>query len=498
MFCPRCAAQNKDGAVFCAGCGAKLPILTEPVPSANMMGQQFQAPATPPKKHRRRLWIILAAAAVCVMLMAGVVYVVVGHHGSDQTTKQNDKPVSQAVKYPLNSQTTEYLKGLKQKISIDVLATREDYMSAANEASVIIKILEQYPQYNHNILINYIDLTKNPGYSANFPNITDTLNQGDLMVKCGNRDKYISVNDLVETQTDSTTGGQTITGYDVEQELDTALFYVTVTQLPIITLTTGHGEVDSTALQTSLKKNNYQFETKTLSSDGIDQDASVLMIVDPQTDFTSDDINKVDTFLNNGGKAGKSLVVFFDLQQSPLPNLENYVKEWGISVDKGAVYDTTNSININQFEVLNGSTDTNTLSNLPINENAVIAVTRPLTLLFSTSSTYATSAIVSTMNTSNLWNPPVVNSDAANSFQPSSSDKKGPFVVLAKSSNTVTYNNKSVSSNVLVSGSTATFNSDLLTESSLTNADILLDSVNNMVGVKMPFNIPPMTVTSSK
>jgi hypothetical protein len=387
-------------------------------------------------------------------------------------------------------QSKTFVKGINQNVSIDILATKEEYLSSS-ETGIIIKILEQYPQYNHNISINYIDLTKNPGYSANFPDITDTLSQGDLIVKCGDRDKYISMNDLVETTTDSTTGSQTVTGYDVEQQIDTALDYVTTGDLHMITLTTGHGEVDSTALQTALTKNNYKFETKTLSTDGIDQDASVLMIVDPKDDFTSDDISKVDTFLNNGGKAGKSLVVFFDPTQADLPNLENYVKEWGIGVGTGAVYDTTNSINSNQFEALNGDTDSTILGNLPINENAVIYASRPLTLLFGTSSTYATTAIVSTMDTSSLWNPAVLNSDTT--FQASSSDKKGPFVVLAKSTNTVTYNNKSVSSNVLVSGSTDTFNSDLLTESSLTNADILLDSVNNMVGGKS--SIPTLSGT---
>jgi ABC-2 type transport system permease protein len=397
--------------------------------------------------------------------------------------------------YKIDAQSIKFAKGLDKNISIYILATKEEFLSQS-ATGIIIKILEQYPQYNHNISISYVDLTKNPGYSANFPDILDTLSQGDLIVKCGDSDRYISMNDLIETQTDSTTGAQSITGYDVEQQIDTALLYVTTSNRSMITLTTGHGEVDSTALQTSLKKNNYQFESKTLSTDGIDQNANVLMIVDPKDDFTSDDINKVDTFLNNGGALGKSLVVFFDPQQSTLPNLENYVKEWGISVGKGVVYDTTNSINGNQFGALSGTTDSTILGNLPINVNAVIYASRPLTLLFGTSSTYATSAIVSSMDTSNLWNPAVLNSDTT--FQASSSDKKGPFVVLAKSSNTGTYKNESVSSNVLVSGSTTTFNeSDLLT-ATYTNADILVGSINNMVGFKSPINVVAKATDSTK
>jgi ABC-type uncharacterized transport system involved in gliding motility auxiliary subunit len=106
---------------------------------------------------------------------------------------------------------------------------------------------------------------------------------------------------------------------------------------------------------------------------------------------------------------------------------------------------------------------------------------------------------MSTMDTSSLWNPPVLNSETASTFQPSSSDKKGPFVVLAKSSNAVIYNNGFVASNVLVSGSTDAFNvSDLLSSTTFTNSDVMLDSVNSLVGFTSPINVEAKTTDSTQ
>lgn len=381
----------------------------------------------------------------------------------DMTTKQT---------YKLDTKSVVFLKKLTPQITINVLDTKDEFLSYS-DVGPVVKILEQYPQYNHNITINYIDLAKSPNFQNSYPN--ETLSKADVIVSCGTRYKHLTLNDLVSTETDSTTYKQTVTGYTAEQAIDTALLYVTTSDLPVIDMTTGHSETDSTTLQSVLKKSNYQIETKNLASESINKNAKALAIVDPNADFTSAEIKKIDDFLTNGGAYGKNLIVFLDPQHSNHPNLENYLQEWGIGVQSGAIYDTSNSINSNPYEVLNGTTDSDTLGTLKSNAFIDLAICRPLNLLFSTKGEYTTTSVIQTQNTAKLT--------TSTNFQAQSSDKSGPFTVMAKSVKATAYNNASVSSTVLVSGSTSSFNeSSLVSTSSLLNSDVLTNAMNKVVG----------------
>ena len=90
----------------------------------------------------------------------------------------------------------------------------------------------------------------------------ESIAQGDVVVSTTGQNgkevyKYISGQDLLVITTDQTTGNQTVAGNQAEQQIDTALDYVTSTNHPTILFTTGHGEQDSTAFQSLLKTGNY-------------------------------------------------------------------------------------------------------------------------------------------------------------------------------------------------------------------------------------------------
>lgn len=394
--------------------------------------------------------------------------------------------------YKLSAKSVKYVKSIKQKVNITVLADESSYLSSSTYAPCV-KIMEQYPKYNSNISISFVNTTKNPSYASNYPK--ETLETADLIVSSGSKYKHISYNDLLQTSTDETTGESSVTGDQTEQQLDSALQYLTTTDLPTIMVTSGHSEVDSTGLQDLLKKNNYTVETKNIATDGVDKNATALVIVNPKTDFTTAEIKAIDDYLNNDGKMGKNLYVFYDPQQGSLPNLEAYTKEWGLQVEKGVIYDQTNAISI--FQPIEGDVDSDTFSSLPSNMHADLAISRPLTVLFSSKSTRTTTTLVSTGSTSRLGLEGSVTNETAQNFQPSSSDKKGPFVVMAKSVMSGVSNNTSVKSTVVVSGSTSIVDSSLLSETNLTNADLILDLFNNVSGFKSSINITAKSRTST-
>ena len=232
-------------------------------------------------------------------------------------------------RYKLSAKSIQYVKTIKDKVSITVLADESAYLSSS-EYAPCAKIMEQYPKYNSNISISFVNLTKNPTFQSNYAK--ETLETGDIIVASGSKYKHIAINDLLQSSTDQSTGQNQVTGDQTEQQLDSALQYLTTTNLPTVMFTTGHSEPSSTdssnteaaGLQALLTKNNYKIETKDIATDGIDKDASAVVIVDPKADFSAAEIKALDEYLNNGGKMGKNLYVFYDPQQGSLPNLEAY------------------------------------------------------------------------------------------------------------------------------------------------------------------------------
>jgi ABC-type uncharacterized transport system involved in gliding motility auxiliary subunit len=389
--------------------------------------------------------------------------------------------------YKLSSQTINYLrKNLKQKIVIDVIGTKDSFTNAYPPDE---KLLEQYPQYNSNITVNYIDTTKNPLFQSKYPK--ETFADSDIVVNCGSRYKHISGASLVNTVTDPSTYQTTITGYTAEQQLDTAILSVTTNNRSLVTFVTGHGEADSSALQTLLQNNAYTVKTTNLSTQAIDPSTQVIAIVAPKTDFSSQEIKKIDDFITSNAQKGvsKNLFVFVDPTEASMPNLQAYISSWGIGVGDGVVYDQTNSVNSNSLYILNGSVDSSTVGKLPSGEFGVMIESRPLNLLFSTRGNFTTSAVVSSINTSKLANPTGGAVDYS-TLAASSSDKSGPFTLMAKSVESQLYNNNVVTSTLMVSGSTQAFTqSDVFSSPQITNGDMIINTFNTITNFKSPLNV---------
>ena len=86
-------------------------------------------------------------------------------------------------------------------------------------------VLKQYAKTSNKIKLSYIDVVSNPTYiQANFPN--EELNTNSIIVRCNNKYKIITVNDIFDISY-GYYGNQSITASKAEQELTSALVYVT-------------------------------------------------------------------------------------------------------------------------------------------------------------------------------------------------------------------------------------------------------------------------------
>lgn len=229
--------------------------------------------------------------------------------------------------YGITEQTEVLLDELDEDVNIYVLAT-EDVAD-----SVIKQTLERYKERSEHIEISYIDTSLNPNFAQNYT--TDSLSENSIIVETEKRSKVISYSDIYETQIDYSTYSQSVTGYDGEGQITSAISYCVSEDMPKIYFITGHNEYAfDSGFTKSLEKENIDYETiSLLEYDSVPDDARCIIINAPESDFSSDDADKVIAYLNNGGMVIMTTEYVADEQ----PNFEKILTEFGITLHRGMI-----------------------------------------------------------------------------------------------------------------------------------------------------------------
>lgn len=235
--------------------------------------------------------------------------------------------------YSLTDDTYDFLDNVDTDITLYVLANESD----ADET--VAKTLERYKDASSHIKVEYIDPAVSPNFYSNY---TDTApSDGSIIVVCGERSKVIDYNDLYEYDVDYTTYQQTVSAYDGEGQITSAIGYVTNEEMPKVYLIDGHGEssLDS-SFTDALEKLNVSVETITLlKQDAVPEDAAAIIINGPTSDFSADDAKKVTDYLAGGGKA---LITTTYEEASDMTNFDSILSAYDISVSSGIVMEGDN------------------------------------------------------------------------------------------------------------------------------------------------------------
>lgn len=274
-------------------------------------------------------------------------------------------------KSSISEENIDYIKGVKNGVTVTVVANKDEYESAMdyysqnlyhayateNYFGQTLTLIDKYAAYNDKISIEYVD-----PYSNDFSKITQTypslnISYGDIIVSCkleGNeRVKLVSFTDIYSLTQDSTYasyGYETynISGNNIETALTSAIAYVTSADSKKLALITGHSSYDYTEnYQQVLSDNNYEIsiiDSKLVKE--ISKDFDAVAILSPSIDFTAEEISAISEFLDNDGKLEKGLLFFADSSCPALPNLYTYLAQWGINIGEGVLYETTGQYHI--------------------------------------------------------------------------------------------------------------------------------------------------------
>lgn len=240
-------------------------------------------------------------------------------------SKYTQFDLSQSGIYTIGDTTKELLAGLNQDVTFYYLA------QSGQEDESVVKFLQRYTEESKYLHWEQKDPAVYPTFAQQYD--AQNASQGSIIVVSGDRSKVVDYYDIYAYDYSSyyTTGSYDVQ-FDGEQQLTSAVYYVTSTNLPKVYTLTGHGEEAlSTEQQNALNLQNVQVEDLSLVSvDAIPEDAAAVVLAGPTVDYTAEDIAILRSYLDNGG----NLMVITDSSVST-PNLNGLLAEYGLSAMPG-------------------------------------------------------------------------------------------------------------------------------------------------------------------
>ena len=233
--------------------------------------------------------------------------------------------------YEVSDQTRQYLGTLEDEIVMTVLADQNDYETLQGYAQINELIKKYVLLSNGKISVRYVNVYKNPSFLNDYPTTT-ALREGAVIIESEKRYKAYQIDDFYEFTTDEQFDETYISGNVAEQKLTSGIRFVTMDVLPQIVLISGHNEGAMAGFDELISQNNYQVQTVNLLQEDIPEGSNLVILNAPQTDFTADEIDKLDRYLE---KDGSAVLYLYSPNYGEHPVLERFAADWGVRpVDK--------------------------------------------------------------------------------------------------------------------------------------------------------------------
>ncbi len=274
-------------------------------------------------------------------------------------------------KHSISEENAEYIKSVDKEINIYVMAASASeyyggYMnyyanqmgytdSTGDYYEQTTKFLEKYADLNKNIKVTYMDPygTQMAEISTKYP---ESFMYGDILVTCSfttssgaTLDNYRNLT-LTDIYTAEDTSGMASMGYDyyyingsrLETSLTSAVASVISEETKKVAFLASHSKAGTfDYFKGVLELNNFKVDE--ITGDilkEIPQEYDAAVIVAPVKDFTKEELSALSVFLEGNGKLSKTLLFYGDTGYQRLPNLYNFLGEWGIAVENGIVFET--------------------------------------------------------------------------------------------------------------------------------------------------------------
>lgn len=321
------------------------------------------------------LSLILTVVVICAVVLVNVVVTMFFDRYPLSADLTSDK------RYTISEKSLEYVKKIDTDVLVTVFAdekTFENFNYPYNKQAS--ELLKNYCRENHRISYRFVDVDSNPDVARSYNDVKEMdivfETKSDVDGKQMSRTRKIGVSDLVNYDSRLVEGlynsGFTIESYarknldgsqaqfvqyfsqyiessNAESAFTSALMTVTDPKPVYITFLTGRNEIgDLSYMKTLLEANGYNVSSVDITKEEIPENTDVAVIGAPQTDYMQADIDKLEKYMDNGGRKDKHIVFFSHAAQAETPLLSKLLGSYGLAVGEGIVCENRADMYYNQ------------------------------------------------------------------------------------------------------------------------------------------------------
>lgn len=245
----------------------------------------------------------------------------------------------------LSDQALSIAKGIETDTEIFLIGKEEAYRrnllysNYGIKYSQVANLAERLAEANPHVTMAFVDPDTNPALMSEYA--AESLANGMVLVRTEKRYKVLSASDLFDLQQSQMTGA-TETYTKADSALAGALEAVNLDKVPVLTIATGHSELLSTEnmgqFVSMMESQNFSVQEVDMLTQEIPPETQVLMIPTPSTDYTQEEIQKIQDFLDDPERQEPvAVLATCHPTQAELPRLTGFLEEWGVQVHHGVV-----------------------------------------------------------------------------------------------------------------------------------------------------------------
>ncbi len=247
------------------------------------------------------LTVLFVAAIILVNLLTGAI--------ADKFPSIN-LDLSENKQFVLSKETKEVISKVDKEIKITIVLYDDKTDAYYDE------FLARYKELSPKITTTYVNPQKNPSAVKKYSDDIDP--SGTFIIECGERYEVIDA-----TMIDGTNGRMA----DAESLMTNAIVSIMSDEKKYVAFTVGHGEGEFSGLK-KVYENKY-FEVSDIDLKQSEAaHCDMIVIAAPVQDFTQQELMQIDSLV----KKGTAVSVLLNSEAQYLPNLCEYISEWGIEV----------------------------------------------------------------------------------------------------------------------------------------------------------------------
>ena len=219
--------------------------------------------------------------------------------------------LSEQKLFTTGKQTEEIVGGLEEDITLYLIAQE------GQEDATLSELLKRYEGLSEHIRVETKDPAAYPDFVSQY---TDkNVSENSILVAGKERSRVVDYYDIYQYSMDYTTYSSSLSAFDGEGQVTSAIAYVTQKEIPVLYMLTGHEEASlGTGVSEAIEKENVEVRSlNLLTEESVPEDAKILLMYGPLSDISEAEKEKLTDYMERGGQ----ILLFLGYTDKETPNL---------------------------------------------------------------------------------------------------------------------------------------------------------------------------------